>query len=244
MCSPHLLAYPSQVKFCESLGSRTKYFFELATGGELFDCVKGQAYQAWCHHCHLLRPWCPQLPWHHHWGFKYTCLLPSNPSALHLLDRKENIIYRSNNVVVNICIMGMIAFTRIHKRNTSSLLSLCIAIINYALLCGYPTFSSRQPHCPLSAKCRPQNWTRFRSSPTLHSTCCHPRFTALSYFLGGFTLPLDYHRWYAIPRQFPHHLRHIRNPRPKWNSAVTSIRAVDSLATLLLLRVAWAFNYL
>ena len=146
---------------------------------------------------------------------------------------------------VDICIMGMIAFTCIHKRNTNSLLSLCIAIINYALLCGYPPFSCWQPHCPLSAECRPQNWTRFRSSPTLHSTCCHPRFTALPYFLGGFTLPLAYHHWYAIPRQFPPpHLRQIRNPRQKWNSAVTGIRAVDSSATLLLLRVAWAFNYL
>jgi len=59
----------------------------------------------------------------------------------------------------NLCghlVCGMIASTRIHKRKTSSLLSLCTAIIIY-VLCGEPPSSCRQHHCPRPAKRSPQN---------------------------------------------------------------------------------------
>ena len=91
---------------------------------------------------------------------------------------------------VDIWLTGMIASTRIHKRNTSSLLSLFVAIITYILLCSYPPFSCRQP--TLRKMPAPKSnfgvhtGTRFQLSRALHLTSRRPRFTPSSHRSGGF----------------------------------------------------------
>ena len=93
----------------------------------------------------------------------------------------------------------MIASTPIHKRDTSSSLSLCAAVIAYVRLCSYLLFCADNS---TAAKCRRQNWI---SEPVLeqvfYMTSRCPQSIPLSQRPRRFTLALapHYHHRCAIP---------------------------------------------
>ena len=109
---------------------------------------------------------------------------------------------------------SMIASTRIHRRNTSSWLSL--SLHSHHHLCSLlqlSPFSCQHCHHHRPIERQPPNLrvrtgTRFRSSQVLHPTSRLPQFTPSSRCPGGFMRSLAYpyyYRRHAIPhRRFPH----------------------------------------
>ena len=135
---------------------------------------------------------------------------------------------------LNIWLTGMIATTRIYEQITSSLLSLCTAIIVYVL----PPFSCWQRHHLLPTECRPQN----RISKCVLGPCFLPSQVLYP------TSPLSIYSTVLPPLVDPYYHHHHRpanlsrsshphkwSPRAKWHSALTDIRPPTTLATLLLL---------
>ena len=131
---------------------------------------------------------------------------------------------------------GMIASRCIQKQNTSSLLSLCTAIITYIFLCGYLPFRADNTITFAQQNADPEIEFEIRywkvsdqaksflsdvSPPSIHSIVPPPgRFYAT---LG---LPHCHHRCccFCVPH-YPSTLRKNWSPRAKRHSALTGIRA-------------------
>ena len=114
-------------------------------------------------------------------------LLTSCPQSC----KKKN---TSHGKRVGIWCTGMIASRRIHKQNTSSLLSLCTAIVTYGYLSFFPTIPSPLPRKAPTSKSslRSHTGTRFLINPSLLSGVSPPSITPSSHRPGGFTRPLAY----------------------------------------------------